>query len=221
MNVTDDQVLKWFPYVFPFFFGGLWLLITTMLGLMSGWFSLQQWYADDGSEEPLLQLRGQSGQMGAGVSMGGILKLRAYPSGLGIGVLRIFGPFQKPLRIPWSEIEAEPSSRFFLPMVKLHLGRPENGRLKISARSWARLVDAVPKSGTKAFEMPAAARVSPSSFAIGMLVQWLLITSIMSAFFYFASRLNGGQTVLPLSVCIGFPAVVVAIGQLIRYARES
>jgi hypothetical protein len=201
----------------------MWLFVTTMLGFMSGWFSLQQWYADDGSEEPLLQLRGQSGKMGAGVSMGGILKLSAYSSGLGIAVLRIFGPFQKPLRIPWSEIEAEPSNSFFLPMVKLHLGRPENGRLKISARSWARLVGAVPKSGgTRAFEMPAAAQVSARSFATGMFVQWLLITGIMAAFFYFASRrLDGEQTALPLGMCIGFPAVFVGIGQLIRYARES
>lgn len=220
--MPDDQLLSWFPYAFPFFFGGMWLLVTTMLGFMSGWFNLQQWYPDDGSEEPLLQLRGQSGRMGVGVHMGGILKLRAYSSGLGIRVFRVFGPFQKPLRIPWGEIDAVPSSSLFVPMVKLHLGRPENGTLKISARSWSRLVDAVPKGAdAKQFQMPTAAPVSTMSFARGMLFQWLLITAVMAAFFYFGSRSGDGQAAVPLGVCIGFPAVIVGIGQLIRYARES
>ena len=125
--VTDENILGWFPYAFPVFFVGMWLLVTFMLGLMSGWFSLQQWYADDGSEEPLLRLRSQSGSMGMGVALNGCLKLRAYRSGLGIGIWRIFGIFQKPLKVPWNEIEAEPSSSFFLPMVKLQLGKPSNG----------------------------------------------------------------------------------------------
>ena len=36
------------------------------------------------------------------------LTLRAYPAGLGVGIWRIFGMFQKALRIPWSEIDAQP-----------------------------------------------------------------------------------------------------------------
>jgi hypothetical protein len=96
-----------------------------MLGLMSGWFNLQQWYSDDGGEEPLLKLGGQSGSMGFGVALNGCLILRAYPSGLGVAIWRAFAPFQKPLRIPWSEIDAEPSSSFLIPMVKLHLGKPK------------------------------------------------------------------------------------------------
>jgi len=222
MAVTDDSILKWFPYVFPFLFVGMWLLISTVLGSISGWFNLQQWYPDDGSEEPLLKLGGQSGSMGAGVALNGILKLRAYPSGLGVGIWRIFGPFQKPLRIPWGEIEAEQSSSFFLPMVKLQLGKPANGTLKISARSWARLVNAVPKSASgRQFQMPTAAPVSSRSVVLAMFVQWLVISGIGGAFFYFASRSNGAAAALPLGICIGLPAVVVGIGQLIRYARES
>jgi hypothetical protein len=219
--VTDDGFPQWFPFAFPFFFVGMWLAVTTVLGFMSGWFDLQQRYPDDGNEEPLLKLGGQSGSMGAGVALSGILKLRAYPSGLGVGIRRIFGPFQKPLKIPWSEIEAEKSSSFFLPMTKLRLGRPANGTLKISARSWARLVDAVPQTDGRQVRMPAVERVTRRSTAQAMLMQWLASTSLAAAFFYFASRSNGSQAELPLSVCIGFPAVVFGIGQLIRYARES
>jgi hypothetical protein len=219
MDVTDGVVEQWFPYVFPFLFVGMWLLIATMLGVMSGWFNLQQWYPDDGSEEPLLKLGGQSGSMGAGVTLGGILKLRAYRSGLGIRIWRVFGPFQKPLRVPWSEIEAEKSSSFFSPTVKLHLGKPANGTLKISARSWERLVNAVPQSETR-IQMPAAAPVRGRSIALSMIVQWLMISGVAGAFFYFASRSNESKDPLPLGICVGFPAVVFGIGQLFRYARE-
>jgi len=221
--VTNDIVLKWLPYVFPFFFAGMWLVVTTMLGFMSGWFNLQQWYPDDGSEEPLLKLGGQSGSMGLGVALNGILKLRAYPSGLGISIWRIFGPFQKPLRIRWSEIEAEQSSSFFLPMVKLHLGKPANGTLKISARSWERLVNAVPHTADKKqYQMPDVAPVTSRSVAQAMFVQWLVISGVAGAFFYFASR--SGEPAgagVPLGICIGLPAVVFGIAQLIRYTREG
>jgi hypothetical protein len=106
-------------------------------------------------------------------------------------------------------------------MMKLRLGKPANGSLKISARSWARLVDAAPQTDSRRVQMPAVERVSRWSTAQAMIVQWLAITSLAAAFFYFTSRSNGPQAAVPLSVCIGFPAVVFGIGQLIRYARES
>lgn len=157
--MSDASIEKWFPYFFPFFFVGMWLVATTMLGFMSGWFNLQQQYPDTGDEAPLLRLGGQSGSMGAGVSMSGILKLKAYPSGLGVGIWRLFGPFQKPLKIPWSEIEAQSSSSFLAPTAKLQLGKPSSGTLKISARSWTRLVDATQHSTVIAIQMPTAVRV--------------------------------------------------------------
>ena len=217
--MSDDQSLNWFPYAFPFLFGGMWLFIMTMLGFMSGWFNLQQWYSDDGSEEPLLKLRGQSGTMGIGVAFNGCLKLRAYPSGLGIGIWRIFGPFQKPLRIPWSEIQAQPSSSFFVPMVKLHLGKPENGTLKISTRSWSRLVNAVPEVAAKTtMSMRDVPPVQTSKVAGAMFIQWLAITGLFGVLFYFTSRSQ--QNGPPIAVCFAFPAVIFGMGQLIRFARS-
>lgn len=219
--MSDAAIEEWFPYAFPFFFVGMWLFVTTMLGFMAGWFSLQQQYPDNGDEEPLLRLGGQSGSMGLGVSLSGILKLRAYPSGLGVGISRLFGPFQKPLKIPWSEIEASSSSSFLAPMAKLQLGRPSSGTLKISARSWTKLVDAAQHSTAIAIQMPTAVRVSRGSMARAIFLQWLVITGLAAAFFYFAPRLNGAGDGLPLGIAIGFPAVVFGIAQLVRYLRES
>ena len=93
--MTNETVLRWLPFAFPLFLAAMWLLSTTLIGLMSGWFGLQQWYADDGNEEPLLKLRGQSGLMGRmGARLNGMLTLGACRSGLSLRVPRFFAPFQ-------------------------------------------------------------------------------------------------------------------------------
>ncbi|HEV8408297.1 MAG TPA: hypothetical protein VGQ34_10225 [Sphingomicrobium sp.] len=220
--MTDPAILKWFPYAFPILFVGTWLLMTSLVGLLSGWFNLQQWYPDDGSEEALLTLNRKSGSMGTGVGLNGVLRLRSYPSGLGLGISRIFAPFQKPLKIPWSEIEAEPSSSFFVPMVKLNLGKPANGRLKISARSWSRLIEAVPSpSSGRQFQMPAAIPVSAGSFARALIIQWAVMSAAASVVFTAFFMTAAPSVRVPLALCVGFPIVVFGIGQLIRYGQES
>ncbi|HXG80810.1 MAG TPA: hypothetical protein VNJ05_03330 [Sphingomicrobium sp.] len=133
---------QWLVTVFPFLFIGMWLLVTTLLGFMSGWFSLQQWYADDGNEEPLIRLGWQSGSMGLGVSFSSCLTLASRRDGLSVKVWRIFGPFQRPLLIPWRDIAAEPKRVLFWRMMRLSFGRPPVGSLKISERTWNRLIEA-------------------------------------------------------------------------------
>lgn len=140
--MTDQSILRWLPFAMPVFFVGMWFLVTMLIGLMSGWFGLQQWYADDGTEEPLLRLRGQSGFMGIGVRLNGVLTLAACRSGLSVRVSRFFAPFQKPLLIPWSEIVATEKKSFFTTMTRLELGKPANGKLTINAKTWARLTEA-------------------------------------------------------------------------------
>ncbi|MFL6759574.1 hypothetical protein [Sphingomonas sp.] len=215
--MSDSTILNWFPYAFPFLFVGMWLFTTAMLGLMSGWFGLQQWYADDGSEEPLLKLRSQSGQMGMGVALNGCLRLSAYRSGLGIGIWRIFGLFQKPLKVPWTEIEAEPSRSFFLPMVKLQLGKPSNGTLKISAQSWAKLVAAARPVASG--PLPDVPPVDKGAIARGMFIQWAAVSIIFGAFIYLSSHLQPGGDPPPIVMIV--PALIFGVALLVRYARLS
>jgi hypothetical protein len=54
---------KNFGVFFPLFFAAVWLTVTTILGLASGWFRLMETYPDQ-TDEPILRLRGQSGKMG-------------------------------------------------------------------------------------------------------------------------------------------------------------
>jgi hypothetical protein len=138
----SPEEAKWFLIAFPFLFVGMWLVVTTMLGVLSGWFTLQQWYSDDRPQEPLLKLGWQSGSMGVGVSYGSCLTLASRRDGLSVRLWRIFGPFQRPLLFPWCNITAEPKRILFYRMVHLRFGRPASGSLKISQRAWGRLIAA-------------------------------------------------------------------------------
>lgn len=146
----NEQTLHWLPFLFPLLFVGMWLFISTLIGMTTGWFNLQQWYPDDGSEEPVLTLRGQSGVMGWGASLNNCLRLRVYRSGLGVGIWRIVAPFQKPLLIPWSEVRAEEARSWFVRMVRLDFGDPSNGSLRIRTGVWARLAEAASEAGIAA-----------------------------------------------------------------------
>ena len=137
------EAAKWFVIGFPFFFILMWTIVTTLLGYLSGWFSLQAWYADDRNEPPLLKLGWQSGSMGFGVNFSNCLTLAATRSGFSLRVWRVFGLFQRPLLIPWSEITVTPKRFLFIRMVRLEFGHPPSGSLRISQRTWNRLVAAV------------------------------------------------------------------------------
>jgi hypothetical protein len=155
--------------------------------------------------------------MGMGVALNGCLKLSAYRSGLGIGIWRIFGVFQKPLKVPWTEIEAEPSRSFFLPMVKLQLGKPSNGTLKISAQSWAKLVAAARPVASG--PLPDVPPIDKRATARGMFIQWAAVSIIFGAFIYLSSHLQPGGGPPPIVMIV--PALIFGVALLVRYARLS
>ena len=66
----NSPIVQALPYVFLISFALLWLAVTTVLGVLSGWFSLMRKYPDR-PENPLYQLKRQSGSMGLGVGMRG------------------------------------------------------------------------------------------------------------------------------------------------------
>jgi hypothetical protein len=99
-------------HYFPIAFAGLWLAITTTLGIFSGWFLLMWKYPDRKEETALLQLKRQSGSMGLGVAMQRILSISVCPSGLRVGIMRIFGLFCRDLVIlRWADLLFERISR--------------------------------------------------------------------------------------------------------------
>jgi hypothetical protein len=125
----------------PLFIAALWLTITTILSLLSGWFRLAAAYPNS-AVEPHLRIRGQSGTMGLGVMMSGILTLSVCPSGLRIGVLRIVGPFCRDFLVPWERIAVARKTTVFSRVVVLRFGNPVVGTLRIAPHVADRLARA-------------------------------------------------------------------------------
>ena len=197
----------------------MWLAVTTLLGFFSGWFTLASLYPDR-DEDARLRLGSQSGMMGWGVSMSGILVLSACPSGLRVAIWKIFGPFSRPFFVPWEEIRAAPRQQFFQKMVRLGFGLPEAGVLSIDARAWSRLSEEAGMARSDPRLLPPE---SNGQLARSLTLQWLIITCGAAAFYYFTPLLMGAKSGQgpPLAVCILFPAIFFGIAQLFRYGRLS
>lgn len=134
---------KTFWLLFPLFFAALWLAVTSLIGLLTGWYGLMQRYPDR-HERPVLHLRGQLGFMGPLNSrLRGVLRLSVCPSGLRVGMFRLFGPFSRDFFVPWEEISVA-HARWFLigEMAIMTFGDPPQGKLAVTAAVAARLAKA-------------------------------------------------------------------------------
>jgi hypothetical protein len=210
MTEGQSQLPLWMAGFLPVFLVLFWLFITSMLGLFASWFQLQRQFPRN-DDRPLLRLRMRSGSMGM-VSIGGVLSLSACQSGLRVGILRLFGPFQHPFQVPWNEIEAELSQRLFIPVVKLRFGRPQAGSLVIDAGIWERL-----KAAGTGVPTPI---VATGRLARAYYSQWAAITLFAGCFFSFGPRLLAPTAAAPPPlICFGLPAFVVGVSQSIRFLR--
>jgi hypothetical protein len=129
-----------------------WLEAVTFVCLQSGWLALMKRYPD-WQEAPTLTLKHQSGVMGWGVYMAGILTLSVCPSGLQIKIWRILGWFCKPIFVPWQDVRFIEKKGFFRHVVKFQFGMPERGSLTVSrqvARELAKVSQGrLPEFGVK------------------------------------------------------------------------
>jgi len=131
---------------FPVFFAGLWLAVTTLLALLSGWPGLMKAFPDR-DETPILRLSGQSGAMGLGVNMNSVLTLSVCPSGLRVGMPRFLAPFSRDFLVPWVQISATSRRTLFMQVVRLQFGRA--GSLTITKDLAAKLADAAGRNWPK------------------------------------------------------------------------
>jgi hypothetical protein len=93
----------------------------------------------------------------------GVLKFSVCPSGLRIGIMRIFGPFCRDFLVPWNEITVTRSDRVFWTVAKLSFGQPLNGNLKVYA---------VTPNATARPPIVVAILVPAIVFGIGPMVQY-------------------------------------------------
>ncbi|MBP6014140.1 MAG: hypothetical protein KBA31_18070 [Alphaproteobacteria bacterium] len=115
---------------FPVMFAVIWVGVTWLLGWMSGWHALMERYPDR-HEQPALDLSWQTGAMGVGVNYKNVLKLAVCPSGLRIGVMKLFGPFARDFLVPWRDLKVKRSRWFWTDVAELAFGA--HGKLVVTA----------------------------------------------------------------------------------------
>jgi len=214
--MTD--ILEQQPYLFPLFFAGVWLVVTTVLALMAGWFSLQSQYPDQ-PEAPTRRWSMASGRLGL-TSYSGCMVLSACPSGLRIGVWRVFGPFCHSIFVPWSDLSVERRGW----STRLVIGRAGTGDEPIGQLSLSdTLVSEIARSAGKSWPQGGVIATEPSAkqMAARLLAQWAFISVVGSLFFTLVPRvLRPGAAAPPLVVAIGLPTLffgAVCVVQFLAY----
>jgi hypothetical protein len=214
----DALLEHYLPIAFPVFFVTLWLVVTNVLALLAGWFPLAMQYPDR-SETALLTLKRQSGSMGLGVGFNNILNLAACPTGLRVGMNRVFGPFSRPFFVPWDAIHVTRQNSWLGARARIEFGFPAVGRLTAPADVADRLARASngrwPEPGP--FELE-----TPRQSLVAALRLWATMTVIAAAFFLLVPRLlaNAASSWPPIAVAVGFPAVMFGIAAAFEYSRR-
>ena len=214
----DHVIANNFQFLFPFLFVAVWLMVTTILALLSGWFEVAARFPDQ-TEEPSLRIRGQSGTMGLGVHMSGILTLCVCSSGLRVGMMRVFGPFCRNFFVPWKDITVVRKTFILWPIADLKFGNPTVGKLRVSARVADRLARASLKRWPEAGPFP---EERPEDAFRKLLVEWAVATCFAALFFILAPMaLAPSANSPPILVAVLFPAVVFGVVSVVRFIRRT
>lgn len=209
-----NNLVSYSPTMFPLFFIGMWLIVTTLLGLLSGWFQLQREFPDR-EDRKLITLSSLSGFVGI-VGMNGILSITVCESGLRIGMLRIFGPFCRKFFVPWERITIERKLGIMGKTAKLNFGQPLIGYLKIPYNVADHLARSARGHWPETGDFP---KESNGSALKSIFYQWFISTLIASLFFTIAPRIAipNSANYPPVAIGILFPALVFGVASIFRY----
>ncbi len=118
----------------------LWFLISALLSITSGWFSLSKLYRTEVPFEGA-KWRGQSGRMRWLANYNNVLTLGANREGLFVACMLLFRFMHPPLLIPWKEIKVRRSKDWFFEYVTFTMGHELAIPLRIRAKVAERLKD--------------------------------------------------------------------------------
>lgn len=195
----------------------LWLFVSIVLGVLSGWYSLMRVFPDRPQEKALATFKRESGMVGP-VSMHGILTLSLCPSGLRVGIMKLFGPFAKDFLVPWSAISVSRKRMLGWKYANLCFGG--YGKLRVSDlladRLWRTIPQSWPERG-----IPEA--VTSKRLLRDYFLKWLILTSAASAFFIVAPRIavHGRGNYPPILVAILFPAITIGLYVAFQYLTHE
>jgi hypothetical protein len=124
-----------FAAIFPI---ALWFLISALLSITSGWFSLSKVYRTEVPFEGA-KWKGQSGRMRWLANYNSVLTLGANREGLYLACMFLFRFMHPPLLVPWREIKVRRSQAWFFEYVTFTLGHELAIPLGIQAKIADRL----------------------------------------------------------------------------------
>ena len=210
------DILDRYPYLFPLFFAGMWLAVTSLIPFMSGWFELQSRYPDR-SEEPIRRWTMASGRLGPLAQYSSCLVLAVCPSGLRVGVWRMFGPFCRNFFVPWSDLRVERTGLATRLVIGAGaLGDRPAGALSVSNGQAAQLADAAGKSWPQSDT--AAAEPTVWEVAGKLALQWVLISAAAALFFtYGPPLLEPHAPRMPVGETVVFPTAFFGAAALLQF----
>jgi hypothetical protein len=220
LTSVPEQILTIF---FLFAFAAFWLIFTTLLAYLSGWFRLTDQYPDR-AEEPMLRLRCQSGTMVLGAarraSMRGILTFSVCPSGLRVGMMRAFGPLCRDFFVPWERLAIIRENGGWLlgSIAELQFPNPVRATLRISGYTADRLARV---AGERWPEAGPFLQEKWGDHARRLLAHWAVVTSFFALFFIVVPlAVAPGGSRPPILLAILFPALFFGVGFVVRFFFE-
>jgi hypothetical protein len=117
-----DQHPALFAAIFPFYFIGLWLLVSTLTSLLGGWFSLAKLYR---TRIPFkaVKFRLWTCQMRWRTHYSNVITTGANQEGLYLASMFLFRFMHPPLFVPWTEVKVQRTKGWLFEYVTFTLGR--------------------------------------------------------------------------------------------------
>jgi hypothetical protein len=138
----------WFPLVFPFVFVAGWIGIGFLLASVGGWQIVAAHYPLAG-EVPRPVRRFGAAEFGS-VSYNGVLSLGANQRGLYFAAILLFRSGHPPFFVPWSDVTARATRRWFRAAVELRFARTPD----ILVRLPRALAGALFRQGGRSADLP-------------------------------------------------------------------
>ena len=174
-------------------------------------------FPDRPQEKPVATFKRESGMVGP-VSMHGILTLSLCPTGLRVGIMKLFGPFAKDFLVPWDAISVSRKRMLGWKYADVSFG--DYGKLRVSDLLADRLWRTVPQSWP---ERGVPGAVTSKRLLRDYFLKWLILTSAASAFFIIAPRIavHGSGNYPPILVAILFPAITIGLAFGFQYLTHE
>jgi hypothetical protein len=195
----------------------MWLFVTTLLSLLSGWFTLMNRFPDRPVEEETLRIRPDWASMGVSVSMRGVVRLGVCRSGLRVGMMRLLGPFARDFLVPWDAISVTRGTTLFEDVAVLRFGNPPAGSIKLSVSYVDRLARAAESRWPERGPFP----VEPKGRRLRRtLIGWAVGTSCIAVFFITAPMLTMPEANRPpIALAILVPTALFVVATVVAYIQ--